>query len=121
MIIFEKIGLEIINGQISGYILNFYLKPDREKCFLYTDLIKRAEVYSSPLRRSIDPLITFTRDKRNHKIEISLIKMHIIVINKYFEELLAFKNEISSKFSDLQAQIISKARIKKNDGITEVV
>lgn len=111
LVIIEDINVEMIKSQIEAKINNLYLRPYPNKGNKYENLIEKK--WADNKKEKPFPLVTIKKDKRSHNIEIVLNKMHIFVINRYFEELIAFKNEIVAKFSDLRKQLISKVKNEK--------
>lgn len=111
LVIIEDINVEMIKSQIEAKINNFYLRPYPNKGNKYENLIEKK--WADNKKEKLFPLVTIKKDKRSHNIDIVLNKMHIFVINRYFEELIAFKNEIVAKFSDLRKQLISKVKNEK--------
>ena len=99
----------MVKQQVQATINNIFLKPYPKKIDLYQNLILKMEY-----KKNV-PLVKIVSVRRSHKIQICLTKMHLNVVNRYFEELLAFKNEISKKFSDLKQKLISKVKIYKNN------
>ena len=105
---FDEILVEMIKSQIEASIYGFSLKPYPEKSYIYKDLINKMEGDNKEF-----PLVRIVRDKRSHNIEIFLNRMQFIVVNRYMEELIGFKNQVASKFNDLKKQLISKVKIEK--------
>jgi len=108
LVVFDEILVEMIKSQIEASIYGFSLKPYPEKSYIYKDLINKMEGDNKEF-----PLVRIVRDKRSHNIEIFLNRMQFIVVNRYMEELIGFKNQVASKFNDLKKQLISKVKIEK--------
>lgn len=112
LIILDEIAVQSCKSQIYASINNFQMKPYPDAAGnFYKSLFEKKKI--DPKKDKPLPLVEIKRDKRSHHIEIKLNKMKIVVVNRYFEEVLAFKNEISAKFSDLRNQLLSKV---KNEG-----
>lgn len=108
LIILDEIFVQSCKSQINASINNFQMIPYPNRGNIYESLFEKKKI--DPRKEKSFPLVEIKRDKRNHNIEIVLNKMQIVVVNRYFEEVLAFKNEISAKFSDLRNQLLSKVK-----------